>query len=147
MNSNKTYKSIDYSKKISSKSWGILSFNLVKKKDFYKINSYSKIYFSRTIIYIENDNTISQIGKMYVPFFSFKYFWFFINLILSRKTLGHYVNDKFGMETENVTFEVLKEYTSKIKYSVLLNKLDYQVTERVIEVKTPQLAIYVEEYK
>jgi hypothetical protein len=144
---NNTYKSLDYSKKEFNKSWGILSFNIVKRNEFDKVNSFCNMYLSRTILYIEKNDTVSQIGKLYLPLFSFKYLWFFVKLLFSRKSLGHFVNDKYGSNIKNVTFSVTNEYQSSIEYIVILNKKEYLVTERLIEIKHPKLELYVEEFK
>jgi len=142
MTLNQTYKSLEYSKKENDKSWGILSFSLVNRKD---LNSGS-IYLSRTILYLESDNTVSQIGKMYVPLFSFKYISFFARVIFSRKTLGHYIKEKYNHIEDNISFRIQKEFQSKLKYSMILNKKEYTVMERVIDIKTAKLSLYVEEY-
>lgn len=144
---NSTYKSINYSNKKQEKSWGILSFYINKKSNFSKSKAFCNLYLSRAILYIERDKTISQIGKMYLPLFNLKYLLFFFKLVMSRKTLGHYLKKNYGNTEDNVTFEVVDEYTSNTKFSVILNKNKYKVTERIIKVKCSKLTIYVEEFK
>lgn len=147
MNYNNTYKSIEYSKQSQNRSWGILSFNVNKTPRFSNPKTLSDIYLSRTILYIEKDKTISQIGKMYIPLFSPKYLYFFFKLIFSRQTLGHYLKKHYDNIENNVIFNVKNEFKANTKYSVILNKNEYDVSERVIVINEPKLLIYVEEFK
>lgn len=135
------FKSIDNSKNINDKDWSILSVKITKRPQLFPVKS--RFCLCREIAYINADNSVSQIGKLYVPISSISNFIFFIRLLLSRKTFGHFVNDKYGARSE---FIVIKSTEPIRSNNIFFDQNSLTMfSSRIIKIKNSQYEFYVEE--
>lgn len=136
-----SFKSIDNSINKENKDWTILSLRITKNKSNVNLGCQYCLY--RKIAYLDNGNKTYQTGSLYVPINNLRYIIFFLRLIFSGKTFGHFISLKYP-----------KMYRFKLINTVELENQDnllfksdsrIKVSERVLLVPTKKFVFYVKE--
>ena len=135
------FKSIDNSINKEEKDWTILSIKIVKLDKDLSLGCKYNLY--REIAYLDRFNKTYQIGKLYIPINNLKNIWFFICLLISRKTFGHYVDKIYGGQYK---IELIKtceiNYNNNLLFDIISKS---RISERFVYIPTQNFKFYVEE--
>lgn len=141
INEQLSFKSLENSINKDDKDWAILSIKITKNKS--SINLGCKYCLHRKIAYLDKYNSTYQIGSLYVPINSFIHVAFFINLIFSRKTFGHFISIRYP---EMYRFKLINEIEIDNGSNLLFKSCSkIRISERLLLVPYKKLKFYVQE--
>jgi len=136
-----SFKSIDNSINKDDKDWAILSMKITKNKS--KVDLGCKYCLYRKIAYLDKTNKTYQTGSLYVPLNNIRCITFFLRLIFSGKTFGHFVSLKYPKmyHLELISTTVLENQNNLL----FKNFSRIKVSERVLFMPKKKLKFYVKE--
>jgi hypothetical protein len=135
------FKSIDNSQNVKGLDWSIISIRITSKPIAFDYPC--RFFLCREIAYINIENKVYQIGRLFVPMDSFRNILFFTKLALSRKTFGHFVTSHYGDQYQIKVIESI----GPVKGSNILFSPNALVrfSKRIVEIKKFKYGFYVEE--
>ncbi len=135
------FKSLSNSNNERGLDWAIISMRITKRPPKFKHTS--KFYLCREIAYLDKDNRIYQVGRLYIPANRIKNLLFFIRLAFSKITFGHFVSEYFKGKYE---FKVIESSDPIQGYNLLFNPNSLiKYSKRVVEIRKTKYKFYVEE--
>jgi hypothetical protein len=121
--------------------WSIISVYLTKRPIAFEHPS--KFCLCREIAYLNMENKVYQVGKLYVPTNRIRNIIFFIRLAFSRKTFGHFITKHYK---DKFKFNVIESSEPTKGYNILFNpNALIRYSKRVVEIKKSKFKFYVEE--
>ena len=140
------FKSINYCRNIEGKDWALLKYGIRLNDTNNQIIFDCFLILYRHILYLENDQSISKVGSMSLPF-TFRGFTFLVKLIFSRKTLGSYMERYMNENHVIGSTDILPSFFNldRINFQNILNKDILNRESRVFLLYNEKVKIYVEE--
>lgn len=136
-----SFKSIENSINKDDKDWAVLSIKLTTLNASIKFGC--KYFLYRKIAYIDRDNKTYQTGCLYVPINNLKSISFFLRLIFSGKTFGHFVDSNHPNQSR---ISLIESNEIKNSNNLLFDRnSSIRISKRLILIPTQKFKFYVEE--
>jgi hypothetical protein len=134
-------KSISHSANNAGLTWCLLTTGIKK----YSVpNSKKRILcLYRSIAYINAKNEVHLIGYVYIPLLSIKNILLYFGLLLSRKTFGHYIKNRFN---DNISITLIEKVKCDVGTAELWFGLKTsEISRRRIDINNSNRFFYAEE--